>query len=134
MTSTRPYLIRAIRDWAMDNGFTPQILVDTSVAGVTVPTDFVQDGKIVLNIHDRAVGHIQLGTETIVFSARFNGQERTVEVPVPSVLAIYARENGQGLFFRDDSSTSVPRPRPRPRAAGPQAPERRKRPHLKLVQ
>ena len=130
MLSTRPYLIRAIRDWAMDNGFTPQVLVDAAVDGVSVPSDYIQDDKIVLNIHDRAVGSIQLGTEWITFTARFSGTEYRVEVPVSGVLAIYARENGQGLFFQDNASSVKP---PVHKKAEPPS-QRRKRPHLKLVQ
>ena len=138
MISTKPYLIRAIREWAMDNGVTPQILVDTAVDDVSVPTSYVQDGKIVLNIHDRAVNGIELNNEWILFSARFGGVEYHIEVPVKAVLAIYARENGQGLYFKGDdtedqtSATTNVNTEANPESEKPKKPA--KRPHLKLVQ
>jgi stringent starvation protein B len=99
LPSRRPYLLRAIWQWCMDAGLTPQLLVQAGGAGVDVPTEFVQNGAIVLNVHDRAVRSLDMGNEFISFSARFSGRARNVVVPVEAVLAIYARENGQGLFF-----------------------------------
>ncbi len=139
MISTKPYLIRAIREWAMDNGVTPQILVDAAVENVNVPSSYVQDGKIVLNIHDRAVNGIELNNEWILFSARFGGVENHIEVPVRAVLAIYARENGQGLYFKGDDAddNSAPAVTDATSPTGPEAEKAKKpakRPHLKLVQ
>lgn len=137
VATTRPYLIRAIREWALDNAFTPQILVDVRADSVTVPGAFVRDGRIVLNIHDRAVGAITLGNERIQFTARFGGQPFSVDVPVESVLAIFARENGQGIFFQSDDGSPVgpPPAGPTPGAAAQDEDKpSRKRPHLKLVQ
>lgn len=101
-SSTRPYLIRAIYDWAVDNGLTPHVLVDAQAPGVQVPSAYVHEGKIALNIHPRAVEGLQLGQDNIMFSARFSGRSFEVAVPVGAVLAIYARENGRGFFFQKE--------------------------------
>ena len=98
---TRPYLIRAIRDWAMDNGLTPQLLVDASVDGIVIPEGYVQDGKIVLNVHTGAVKALELGNEFITFSARFGGVSYAIDLPIESVMAVFARENGRGLSFQE---------------------------------
>jgi len=96
--STRPYLIRAIHEWCCDNGITPHIsvAVDTSVQ---VPLEFVHDGEIVLNIGLAATTGLELGNDYISFKARFGGVAREVMIPVDHVLAIFARENGQGMAF-----------------------------------
>ena len=108
MTSTKPYLVRAINEWALDNDLTPQILVSDSVEGVKVPKNHVKDGHIVFNIHHNAVKELNLTNEWIFFSARFSGQSMNIEVPIDAVLAIYARENGQGIFFQDESDSPPP--------------------------
>lgn len=108
MISTKPYLIRAIRDWALDNRFTPQILVDATVAGVQVPQSYVSNGQIVLNIADQAVEMLEMGNEVLSFAARFNGAPHDIDVPVESVLAIFARENGQGIFFKEPDGSPGP--------------------------
>lgn len=136
MTTTKPYLVRAIHEWAMDNELTPQILVTDSVSGVIVPKNHVKDGHIVFNIHINAVKDLQMGNETINFSARFSGKAVQIEVPIEAVLAIYARENGQGIFFQDNEQT----PPPDDTQAKPDQPEKIEKPgqpstkgHLKLV-
>ena len=96
--STKPYLMRAIYDWCVDSGFTPYLTV-TVDASTSVPMEYVKDGQIVLNIGPVAVERFKLGNELIEFSARFNGAGREISIPVGAVLAIYARENGQGLSF-----------------------------------
>ena len=101
---TRPYLIRAIRDWAMDNGLTPQLLVDAGVDGIVIPRSHVRDGKIVLNVHTQAVKALELGNEFITFSARFGGNSHAINLPIQSVLAVFARENGQGIFFQEEET------------------------------
>jgi stringent starvation protein B len=106
--STKPYLIRAIRDWALDNSFTPQILVDATVDGVRVPQSHVSDGQIVLNIADQAVETLEMGNDFLSFAARFNGSPHNIDVPVESVLAIFARENGQGIFFKEPDGSPDP--------------------------
>lgn len=96
--STRPYLIRALYEWCTDNGFTPfiAVLVDESVR---VPMEYVKDGEIVLNISFDATSALKLGNEFIEFKGRFGGVARDIVVPVQRVLAIYSRENGQGMAF-----------------------------------
>ncbi len=97
-TSTRPYLIRALYDWCTDNGLTPYVavLVDDSVQ---VPREYVKNGEIVLNISFDATSSLKLGNDFIEFKARFAGSAREIMVPVSRVIAIYARENGQGMAF-----------------------------------
>jgi stringent starvation protein B len=130
VASTKPYLIRAIRDWAADNGFTSQILVDASVAGVEVPQDYVQDGRITLNVADQAIQHAVFGNDWIRFSARFSGRAWNIQVPVGAVLAIYARENGHGFIFSEEGE---PPPEPQP-GNGPAGDLPKRKPsHLKVV-
>ncbi len=124
MTSTKPYLIRAIRDWAMDNQLTPQILVDVTMEGVDVPQQHVNSGQIILNVGDQAIQLEKMDDEIMVFSARFGGVPRHVTVPIESVIAIYARENGQGIFFRDPQNPTAP---------GSEADSKVTKPHLKLI-
>lgn len=99
MTPTRPYLIRAFYDWIVDNGLTPYLLVDATQPGVQVPAAYVKDGRIVLNLAPAAVGELALGLEAVTFSARFAGVPHRLHLPVGAVMAVYARENGEGMFF-----------------------------------
>lgn len=99
MTSSRPYLIRAINDWLLDNDLTPYLVVDAGIKGVQVPTQYVTGGQIVLNISPGAVRGLTLGNDWIEFSARFGGVPMQVRIPVMAVLAVYAKENGQGMVF-----------------------------------
>ena len=110
MTPIKLYLLRAVYDWAVDNNFTPQVLVDATAAGVKVPTNYIQDGRIVLNINPRAVGQFEFAAEALRFSARFGGRSFSVEVPYPAVLAIYARENNQGITFPELPAGDKPGP------------------------
>ena len=98
ITSTRPYLIRAIHEWCIDNGFTPYVVVSVNDS-VQVPREFVKDGEIVLNASYDATSGMQLGNDFIEFKARFGGVAREIMVPVGRVVAVYARENGQGMAF-----------------------------------
>ena len=98
LPSTRPYLIRALYEWCTDNGFTPYVAVKVD-ASVQVPREHVQDGEIVLNISFDATSSLKLGNDFIEFKARFGGQARDIMVPVHRVMAVYARENGQGMAF-----------------------------------
>lgn len=102
MTSNRPYFIRALYDWLVDNGTTPYLLVDAMVEGVQVPERYVEKGQIVLNLSHSAVQALDLGNDMIRFSARFGGVPMEVRVPPRAVLGIYARENGRGMLFPDD--------------------------------
>ena len=102
MISRRPYLLRAMHEWISDSGHTPHLVVDAGVTGVDVPRQFVKDGKIVLNVSWSATAQLKLGNDEITFSGRFGGASMMVFVPVNAVLAIYARETGQGMIFSDD--------------------------------
>jgi stringent starvation protein B len=108
MTSSRPYLIRAIYQWIVDNGLTPYILVDASDEEMVIPRQYVEDGKIVLNIAPMAIRSLTLGNDEITFNARFGGQPMEVATPVSQVLATYARENGQGMMFQDEEDKQPP--------------------------
>jgi stringent starvation protein B len=125
MTSSRPYLVRALYEWITDNGLTPYILVDVAKEGLQAPLEYADGGKLVLNIAPRAVRDLNVGNDAITFSARFGGVARDVHVPVQAVLAIYARENGQGMLFseRDDGGSTPP--------AGPQG--KGGKPNLRVV-
>lgn len=96
--STRPYLLRALYEWCTDNGFTPYVAVSVDDT-VQVPREYVKDGEIVLNISYDATSGLQVGNEFIEFKARFSGIPRDIMVPIGRVMAIYARENGQGMAF-----------------------------------
>ena len=96
--STKPYLLRAIYEWCTDNGYTPHIAVVVD-ARTRVPMQFVKNGEIVLNISFEATNGLKMDNDAIRFSARFGGVSRDIDVPVENVIAIYARENGQGMAF-----------------------------------
>jgi stringent starvation protein B len=102
MTSHRPYLLRALYEWIADNGMTPHLLVDATRPHVQVPAHAIKDGRIVLNVAERAVAGLQMSNDVIRFSARFGGVSHAVSVPVSAVLAIYARETGQGMALPED--------------------------------
>jgi len=104
MTSSRPYLIRALHEWIVANNLTPYVLVDCRLSDVHVPTEHISDDRIVLNVSPTATQALTLGNDQVRFSARFGGNPRTVEFPVQAVLAIYARENGRGMVFSNESS------------------------------
>lgn len=99
MTSSRPYLIRALYEWIVDNDCAPHLLVNAEHPGVQVPADFVNDGQIVLNMAPSAVRNLQLTNEAVGFDGRFGGAPHSLHVPCAAVMAIYARENGQGMVF-----------------------------------
>lgn len=99
MTSSRPYLLRALYEWIVDNDHIPYIVVDARMPGVVVPPEHVKDGQITLNIAPHAVQGLSLGNAEVRFSARFGGRAFTVRAPVQAVLAIYDRETGQGMGF-----------------------------------
>ncbi|HHO59431.1 MAG TPA: ClpXP protease specificity-enhancing factor [Thiotrichales bacterium] len=107
MTSSRPYLVRAIYQWICDNGLTPYLLVDATAEDCMVPVEHIQDGKIILNIAPMAVSGLVLGDEAVTFSARFSGRSESIYAPIEAVLAIYARENGQGMMFADDEEPAT---------------------------
>lgn len=109
MTSSKPYLIRALYDWIVDNNLTPYLMVHASGEGVSVPQQYVnKEGQIVLNIAPRAVMDMLMGNEAIEFKARFGGVPTEIYVPCFSVLGIYARENGKGMMFDPETPPSKP--------------------------
>lgn len=136
MTPSRPYMVRAIYEWLNDNNLTAHVLVDATKPGVSVPPASVQDGRIVLNIAPGAVRDLFIHNDALSFSARFGGVPRQILAPMAAVLAIYARENGQGMFFEEDdeypvTSASADEP-PVPEPPKPEPPSG-KRPSLRVV-
>lgn len=136
MTSTKPYLMRAIFEWAEDNGFTPQVLVNAEVDGVEVPLAHVVDGQIVLNIGSSAVQLHVMDNQCVSFSARFSGIEQDIYLPIESILAIFARENSQGIFFEGQDEDGL---EPDPTVTGTSGSEptklkpKRSTSHLKII-
>ncbi len=129
MTSNRPYLIRAMYDWIVDNDLTPYLLVNTDCTGVEVPEEHVSGGRIILNISPKASRGLHLNHDSIIFSTRFSGKTTQIVLVPQAVLAIYAKENGRGMEFGeayDDESTTAARATPA--KASP------KKPFLKLVE
>ena len=126
--SRRPYLLRAMHQWMSDCGLTPHVIVDAGRDGVAVPSAFVKDGKIVLNLSHSATQDLQLHNQCIEFNARFAGVVHHVHVPMPAVLGIYARETGEGMVFSEQDLG--PEPPSRPTSADEGAP---RRPQLKVV-
>ena len=137
MTSHRPYLLRALYEWISDNEMTPHLLVDAGQPGVQVPPHTIRDGKVVLNIAARAVSTLELGNDAVRFTARFGGVSHPVSVPVSAVLAIYARETGQGMALPEDTTPGdagdePPMPPSDPGGGDEPAPPRRGA-HLRIV-
>jgi len=145
MSSYRPYLLRALVEWINDNHLTPHILVDTRIEGVRVPASAIRDGRVVLNIAERAVTHLHMDNHTLSFSARFNGVSFPVSVPITAVVAVYARENGQGMVLPLDempqASQSEPDDEQVPKSLAPSPapdpgtppPTAGKRSHLRVI-
>lgn len=134
MTSSRPYLIRAIYDWIVDNNLTPHIVVNADVPGVQVPEKYVVEGKMVLNVSAEATRKLLINNTALEFDARFDGVIWHIYAPIKTVLAIYARENGRGMIFEgeeeeDDEGNSVPPSSSTP----PTTPSKPSKPNLKIV-
>ena len=110
MTSLKPYLIRSIYEWIIDNDLTPHLLVDAENKNAVLPQQFIEDGKIVLNIRPQAVQGLTLGNNEIQFSARFSGKPMNIVVPITAIMAIYAKENGKGMIFdqEDEEPENTP--------------------------
>lgn len=133
-TPTRPYLARAIYEWICDNQLTPYLLVDATQPHTDVPLQFVKDGQIVLNLAPHAVHQLHISNDAITFSARFGGVAKEIYVPIRAVLGIYARENGQGLFFdpseyEDMEETAAPETEQTKQEAEPT----KKKPSLRIL-
>ena len=133
--SRRSYLIRAIHDWAVDHGYTPHMLVAADFPGVSVPREHVQEGRITLNISPMAVQNLNLESDPIWFSARFSGRAFEVMVPPGAVLAVFARENGEGIVFGEVESppTGTETDAAAKPADTPEKPKPGGRPHLRIV-
>lgn len=131
MSALKPYLIRAIYEWIVDNHFTPYLLVNAETEGTIVPRAFVQEGRIVLNLRPEAIQRLVLGNDSIAFNARFSGKPMQVEVPIRAVLALYAQENGRGMIFDEEEEGGDGTTPPTP--PEPEAPEPKKRPVLRVV-
>lgn len=110
MTSSRPYLLRAIYEWIIDNNMTPYVLVDATLEAVQVPLEHINNGKIILNISPAAVMGLELGADAVMFNARFSGKPMDVCVPITAILAIYSKENGRGMVFSEESDDGTPGP------------------------
>lgn len=133
MSPNRPYLIRALHEWIVDNGMTPHLLVDAGVTGVDVPATVIQNGKVILNVSPGAVQNLELGNEWLEMNARFSGKSCHIVIPAVAVIAVYAKENGQGMMFADETGTPPP---VNPDDAGPVDPDNAPKPknsHLKVV-
>ena len=102
MTPNRPYIIRALYEWITDNQLTAHLLINAGVPGVEVPERAIQKNKVVLNIDPGAVDNLDLGNEWLFFNTRFAGVKESIRIPVEAVIAVYARENGQGMMFAQD--------------------------------
>ena len=110
MTSLKPYLIRSIYEWIVDNQLTPHLLVDAENSDAILPQDYIEEGKIVLNIRPEAIQGLTLGNEEIQFNARFSGNPMHIVTPTTAVLAIYAKENGKGMIFDPEEYNDAPPP------------------------
>ncbi|GAA5194370.1 ClpXP protease specificity-enhancing factor [Ferrimonas gelatinilytica] len=142
VSPTRPYMLRAFYEWMADNDLTPHLVVNAELPGVQVPTQFVEDGQIVLNIASHAVGNLQLGNEAVLFNARFGGKPFALQIPLAAVEAIYARENGAGTAFPPEEAyeqqaevvlETASEGQPEAEAVTPSAPRPAGRPTLTVV-
>jgi stringent starvation protein B len=131
--SRRPYLLRAMHEWISDSNQTPHIVVDASLEGVEVPRQYVQGGKIILNVSSNATSNLSLGNDVVRFRARFGAATYDVSVPIVAVLGIYARETGQGMIF-SEADTPPPQPPAPPSEPAPTTTEnKRAKPTLKVI-
>lgn len=124
MTSSRPYLVRALYQWITDNGLTPHLVVDINAQGLEAPIEYAENGKLILNVAPQAIRNFAIEDEGVGFNARFRGTPTQVWLPIHAILAIYARENGQGMVFADEAE-----PTPEPEPPKP----KRQRPQLRVV-
>ena len=128
MTSMRPYLLRGLYDWIVENGLTPYLLVNADQEHVEVPRHHVENGQIILNISPKAVQGLTLDNDWVSFSARFSGRAFSVFIPPAAIIAIYARENGKGMFFQPEEPDEISNEPP-----PPPKPPRRSKPVLRRV-
>lgn len=133
MTPSRPYLVRALHEWIVDNGFTPYLVVDAGIQGVHVPEDYVTNGQIILNVSPGAVSDLTIEDKAIEFKARFGGVPMQVYIPVIAVMAIYAKENGQGMVFGAEPGAPEPPPFDEPPPSSKSSSPSPHKPSLKIV-
>lgn len=134
MTPSRPYLVRAIYEWVVDNDCTPYLLANADYPRAKVPLNYVKEGKIVLNVSPSAVRHLHIDNEFVQFSARFGGQAQEIYLPIGAVLAVYAKENGRGMYFEADELPPPPEGgTDNGGGDGPSKPPQGGRPALKVV-
>jgi len=108
--SRRPYLLRAMHEWMTDNNQTPHIVVDAGIEGVEVPRQYIQDGKIILNVSYHATNHLSMTNHAVLFNARFGGTTHHINVPIHAVVGVYARETGQDMIFGDEDGPAATPP------------------------
>jgi len=131
--SRRPYLLRAMHEWISDSNQPPHIVVDAAIEGVEVPRQYVQGGKIILNVSSNATSMLSLGNEVVRFRARFGAATYDVSVPIVAVLGIYARETGQGMIFSEADSPPQPPAPPSEPAPTTTGEGKRSKPTLKVI-
>ncbi|MDF1764146.1 MAG: ClpXP protease specificity-enhancing factor [Oleibacter sp.] len=131
MTPSRPYMMKALHEWILDNKCTPYLLVDASLPAVQVPQDYINNGQIVLNINPSAIHGLLIDQQGVSFSARFGGVPMEIFVPLVAVMAIYAKENGEGMVFGSEPGSPDPDEPPPPNKEP--APSNNGRPSLKVV-
>lgn len=133
MKSSRPYLLRALYEWIVDNDCTPHLLVNAEYPQVRVPAGYAQDGQIVLNVSPGAVRHLHMDNEGVSFESRFGGVAHSLHLPTGAILAIYARENGQGMVFELEAPEAMDEEKDGDETPPPQTPRPGGRPSLKVV-
>ena len=112
MTPSRPYLLRGFYEWIVDNHYTPYIVINTEIPDVHVPEEYIEDGRIVLNIAPNAIRGLLLANDHIEFNARFSGVPYDIWAPIKAVTAVYAKENGKGMVFKEEEEDESPPPSP----------------------
>jgi stringent starvation protein B len=132
VTSNKPYLLRSLYEWLLDNEVTPYLLVDAMASGVSVPEGSANDGKVVLNLKPQAIQQLEMNNDFVSFSARFGGVSREVYCPMASVLAIYARENGEGMMFETELPSKI-EAKPKLVSSGSTGSTSQKKPGLRVV-
>ncbi len=127
MSPSKPYLLRALHEWIADNGLTPHLIVDANAPGLDVPVAAGADGKLVLNVGPDATRNLEMGNESVSFNARFSGTAQTVFLPISAIIAIYARENGQGMMFPSEEDVMADDSDPKSKS------EKNDIPHLRVI-
>jgi stringent starvation protein B len=133
LTSTKPYLIRALYEWITDNECTPYVIVNAEATDVEVPRQYIEDGRIILNVSEDAVRDLQVTNDFLEFNARFNGVATQVYAPVSAILAIYAQENGHGMVFSDEDSLDQTPPEGSGVKKAIKRPDPNNKPNLKII-